>query len=122
MSAEKLLQLQTELSRYLKVMKQATEVILNEGVTVFPIFIAHQVEMELGIPIVNHHESGELWSIHASSLEEFVARNIIANDHIDDFKANYKNPEEYLCVFVISELGALFIYIPQTDKYRFTDN
>lgn len=122
MSAEKLFQLQKELSRYLKVMKQATEIMLNEGVTSYPIFVAHQVEMELGLPIVNHRESGELWSIHASSLEEFVARNIISYDHVQDFKSNYKNPEEYLCVFVISELGALFVYLPQSEKYKFTNN
>lgn len=109
---EKFLKLQEELAIYKKMMREATTVILDQEVTKYPVFVAHQQELEIGIPLAERGKVAGNWSIHVSSLEEFVSKNIVFPDKIEDFKANYKTPTEHACVFVLSELGAQFIYLP----------
>lgn len=109
--AEKFLQLENELSIYKKMMIQASDMIVNENVSNYPIMVAHQQELELGIPIHEREKRLGNWSIHASTLEEFVSKNIIYEMKIEDFKKNHKNTEAYICIFVLSELGAQFIYM-----------
>ncbi len=111
--AESYIVLQKELDVFRKLMTQATKVILDQDVSDYPIMVAHQQELELGMPIFKREENkGAKWSIHASTLEEFVSRQIIFPEKVDDFKKNYKDSESNVCVFVLSELGAEFIFLP----------
>lgn len=109
---EKFLQLEEELKIYKKMMKEASQVIRDQDVSDYPIFVAHQQEVDIGIPLAERGKVAGNWSIHASSLEEFVSKNIVFPEKIEEFKANYKSIEAYICVFVLSELGAQFIYLP----------
>jgi hypothetical protein len=109
---ELFLQLEHELDIYRKMMTQATDVILSQDVTKYPIMVAHQQELEIGIPLTNEDHPNP-WNIHASTLEEFVQRQIIFPDKIDEFKKNYKDTYKFVCVFVLSELGAQFIFLPR---------
>jgi hypothetical protein len=109
---ELFLQLEHELDIYRKMMTQATDVILIQDVTKYPIMVAHQQELEIGIPLTKEDHTGP-WNIHASTLEEFVQRQIIFPDKIEEFKKNYKDIDKFVCVFVLSELGAQFIFLPR---------
>ncbi len=109
---ELFIQLENELKRYQKVMTEAADIILEQDVTRYPIFVAHQQEVEIGIPITKL-EGGEKWAIHASSLEEFVSKQIIFPEKIEEFKRNYKEAKDSICIFVLSELGAQFVFIPR---------
>ena len=111
--AESYLTLQEELDIYRKLMTQAAKVILDQDVSSYPILVAHQQELELGMPIFKREDNeGAKWSIHASTLEEFVSRQIVFPEKVDEFKSNYKDASENVCVFVLRELGAEFIFIP----------
>lgn len=111
--AESYIVLQTELDIFRKLMTQASKVILDQDVSEYPIMVAHQQELELGIPIFKREENkGSKWSIHASTLEEFISRQIIFPEKIEEFKSNYKDVSSNVCVFVLSELGAEFIFLP----------
>lgn len=111
--AESYIVLEKELDIYRKVMTQAAQVILDSDVSKYPIMVAHQQELELGMSIFDRMKNeGSKWSIHASTLEEFVSRQIVFSDKIEDFKGNYKTLESSICVFVLSELGAEFIFLP----------
>lgn len=110
--AELFIQLENELKRYQKVMSEAADIIMDQEVTKYPIFVAHQQELEIGIPITKL-EDGEKWAIHASSLEEFVSKQIIFPEKIEEFKSNYKEAKDSLCIFVLSELGAQFVFLPR---------
>ncbi|MFT4533526.1 MAG: phage pi2 protein 07 [Saprospiraceae bacterium] len=111
--AESYIVLEHELDTYRKIMTQAANVILDQDVSKYPIMVAHQQELELGMPIFNREENkGSKWSIHASSLEEFVSKQIVYPDKVEEFKSNYKSIDSSVCVFVLSELGAEFIFLP----------
>lgn len=101
----------------MKAMIQACETIIDKEVSAYPIMIAHQQELELGIPIVTveTYPQGK-WNIHASSLEEFVAKQIINTDKVQNFRATYKDVKGFVCVFSLSELGAQFVFLPRADS------
>jgi len=107
-------QLEKELKPYMKAMALACDTILDKDVSKYPIMIAHQQELELGIPIVTveTYPTGT-WNIHASSLEEFVAKQIISTDKVQNFRATYKDVKSFVCVFSLSELGAKFVFLPR---------
>lgn len=111
--AAQFLKLESELKSYINILGQAADVIMDEQVSRYPVFIAHQQELEMGIPLIQGNGRNMPWSIHASTLEEFVTKGIVFEDKLQDFKDNYKNPDEFICLFVLSELGAQFIYLPR---------
>ena len=111
--AESFLKLEKELDVYRKLMSQAADVIREKDVSDYPVFVAHQQEMEIGMLIHDGNTSGGKWNIHASTLEEFVSRQIVFGEKIEEFKKNYKDPDQYVCVFILSELGAQFAFLPR---------
>ncbi|WP_235298423.1 hypothetical protein [Portibacter marinus] len=111
--AEKLLQLENELKVYRNVLIKAQDIIMTKDVSKYPIFVFHQHAIEVGIPIVEKKKSKGNWNIHASSLEEFHSKSLIPSENIDKFKEAYKDTDTHLCLFVISELGAQFIFLEQ---------
>ncbi len=110
---EMFISLEKEIQGYKKIMAEASDIIRDKDVTDFPIFVMHQQQLELGIPIAEQGKVKGNWSIHASSLEEFVSKQIIEPKNIEKFKRDYKDPKDQICLFVLSELGAQFIYVPR---------
>ncbi len=111
--AESFIVLQKELEVFRRIMTQAANVIVDQNVSEYPILVAHQQELELGMVIYDRAKyKGAKWSVHASTLEEFVSRQLIFPEKIDDFKKNYKSIDTNICIFVLSELGAKFIFLP----------
>lgn len=108
---EKFLILEKELEIYKKMMFDAATIIINENVSDFPIFIAHQQHVEIGLPIAEKGKVKGNWSINATTLEEMVYKQIIKQENIEEFKKVYKPIETHLCVFILSELGAQFAFI-----------
>lgn len=86
--------------------------IMVEGLSNHPIFIAHQHELALGEPILDRYDLNTEWSIHASTLEEFVEKGVIKEILKERFLSTYKNPNEYMCIFVVVPEGANFVYYP----------
>ena len=88
--------------------------IMVEGLSRYPIFIAHQHDLKLGEVILDRHDLNTEWSIHASTLEEFLERGVIKEVLKERFIQAYKNPNDFMCVFVVVPEGANFIYYPYT--------
>ena len=109
---DRFLELEKELSPYKKILAQASDVILDEGVSKYPIFVIHQQEMDMGVLLIQAGTKFR-WSVNASTLEEFVTKEIIFHEKAQEFIATYKDPEIYLCLFVLSELGAKFVFLPR---------
>lgn len=104
--------LQIDLDFYSDSLKEVAVEIEVEGLSSFPIFVAHQHEMTIGELIINREELGTQWTIHASTLEEFVEKGLIKKDKKALFESNYKDPSEFICVFVVVPEGANFVFYP----------
>lgn len=105
--------LEQELQPYKAILSKAADAVIDQGVSNYPIFVVHQQEVSMGIPLVDKDKSKGNWSVNVSSLEEFVTKQLIDNTKVDNFRKTYKAPSEFLCLFVLSELGATFIFIPR---------
>jgi hypothetical protein len=68
--------------------------------------------VDIGIALLSHEaKDGPEWSVHASTLEELATKKVIEMNKVDNFREVYKDPREYLCLFVLSDLGANFMFI-----------
>ena len=92
--------------------KEIAVEIMVEGLSKYPIFIAHQHEVALGELIFDRHELNLDWTIQASTMEEFIERGVINKDLKQRFIDTYKNPNKFMCVFVIVPEGANFVFFP----------
>jgi hypothetical protein len=113
---DKYLQLEEDLRRYRKALNEALEIMLDQDISNYPIFLIHQQELAMGVPVIEAGEQTGLWSVNASSLEEFALKELIESNKIDNFKEIYINHPDCFCLFVLSELGAQFIFYPRSDQ------
>ena len=107
-----LVSLEKDLTFYAESVKEVAVEIMVEGISTYPIFIAHQHEVSIGEIILNRKELNTDWTIQASTLEEFIQKGIIHPDKKEQFLKTYKKPENYMCVFVVVPEGANFVYYP----------
>ena len=112
MNTSKYIQLEKELTPYKKVMGIASDSIIDQEITKYPIFVIHQHTVEIGVSLTQETVNNK-WNIQATSLEELVSKQIIEQNKIDSFRTIYKSPDKFFCLFVLSELGAKFIFIPR---------
>ena len=107
-----LLELQQTLQPYLPILTKANQMVLDQDVSNYPIFIYYQADdMELGLPVIQEPEKN--WTIHISTLEELVARSILERAKVDDFRKLYKSKAGHLCLLVWRDTGAQFVFLPQ---------
>jgi hypothetical protein len=92
--------------------KEASYQIRKRGFSDFPIFILSKTEIALGQLLFKKDEVGTEWNYFVTYLDEFIQTKLIEKDRVDDFKTNYKDPEEFCCLFVIEGELAKFIFIP----------
>ncbi|QJD95778.1 hypothetical protein HH214_07785 [Mucilaginibacter robiniae] len=104
--------LEVDLRLYSESLREVSVEVMVEGLSGYPIFIAHQHEVSLGELVLDKNELNTEWSIHASTLEEFIERGIIKKELKQRFIESYKNPHDYMCLFVIVPEGANFVYFP----------
>lgn len=104
--------LEADLKLYSESIKEVAIEIMLEGISAQPIFVAHQHELKLGEAILDKNELNTNWSIHASTLEEFIEKGLVQPDKKEKFLKEYKDPYQFMCVFVIVPEGANFIFFP----------
>ena len=111
--AEKLLVIENEMKGYNKLLSAAADKVLTTKASAYPIFVVAKQPISLGIQLLDRKITNTNWSINVSSLEEFVSKQLVFDHKAEEFKKTYKDPSEFLCLFVLSDLGAQFMFIPR---------
>jgi hypothetical protein len=111
---KKLRQIQEQIRPWGPTMDLVADQVLDQDISRYPIFVVHPATVELGIPIVEKSETAR-WAIHISTLEEFATRQLIKPEHLDAFRSVYKDPTTYHCLFILSDLGAQFVFMPRVE-------
>jgi hypothetical protein len=109
----RIVQLEAELKPYIELMGKAADAIITQDVSTYPIFVIHQHTVDIGLQLIEKSDEGSNWSVNATTLEELATKKIVEMSKVEDFKKVYKDPQEQLCLFVLSDLGANFIFIPR---------
>ncbi|OCX51409.1 hypothetical protein BEL04_15385 [Mucilaginibacter sp. PPCGB 2223] len=104
--------LEADLKIYSESIREVAIEIMVEGISLYPIFIAHQHEVKLGEVILDRIELNTNWTINASTLEEFVEAGVIKKQLQERFIKTYKKPEDFMCIFAVVPEGANFIFFP----------
>ncbi|MBC7744179.1 MAG: hypothetical protein H7096_03670 [Flavobacterium sp.] len=104
--------LEADIKIYSESLKEVAIEIMAEGISLYPIFVAHQHEVKLGEIILDKDDLSTNWTIQASTIEEFVERGIIHPEKKEKFVKQFKNPSEFMCLFVVVPEGANFIFFP----------
>ena len=98
-------------------LKEAAYQIKKRGFSEFPIFVCSQRPIEIGQMLIGVGElNGNKWNYHASMMEEFVQRKLIAEENMELFVQNFKDIEEYACLFVVDGQFTNFVFIPYPDE------
>lgn len=111
----KLQQIKTDLQPYIELMGRLADQVMVQDVSNYPIFVIHPDTIELGLPVVEKGDNNR-WAIHVSTLEEFSTKQLIQEEKVAEFRKVYKDPEHHLCLFVLSDLGAQFIFLPREEQ------
>jgi len=92
---------------------QASDSILQQEISKYPIFVASKKGIQIGIPLLNPEALNGEWFLYVSTLEEFATKNLIHNDRVDNFRSIYKSTTEFFCIFLIEDIGATFVFLPR---------
>ena len=105
--------LKVALNPYFPVMAKASDAVLDQEVSEYPIFVLTNEIAHIGIPLIDEITSLNSWSMNMSSLEEFSTKQVIQAGKVDDFMGIFKDPKSYFCLFVVEQGGANFVFIPR---------
>ncbi len=108
--------LEKDIQYYKSAIKEVADEVLENKLSEYPVFIAHELPISLGEMILDKDDFSRSWSISASTLEELTENQVIQEDKQEEFKKVYKNPQEHICIFLISEKGGNFIFYPYKDE------
>lgn len=78
----------------------------------YPIFPIAKSDQPIGQLLIEKEPLELEWNYFVTYLEEFVQRGLVDKDKLELFTENYKDPDEYCCLFVIDQDFHRFIYIP----------
>ena len=92
--------------------KEASYQIRKRGFSDHPVFVASRRDVPVGQLLIGASELANQWHYKASFLDEFTQRELIGTESVELRKENYKNPDEYACLFVVHGDFAGFVYIP----------
>ncbi len=104
--------LQLDFNLFKDSLKEVSDDMISEEFTQYPIFVAHQSEVKIGEIILDREELQSNFTFQASTFEEFVERKIIETQNKQRFIKAYKNPAEFCCIFLVTEYGAQYVFVP----------
>ena len=90
--------------------KEASYQIRKRGFSEYPIFPICKEDQQIGQLIIDRLAVKSEWNYYASFLDEFKQRELIESE--EDFKAAYKDPDEFCCLFVVDLEFTNFVFIP----------
>lgn len=93
-------------------LKEAAYQIKKRGFSDYPIFAISKMEIPVGQLLLAKEQMATFWDYRASYLDEFIQRELIDAEKAEEFKKNYKDPDEFCCLFVVDMDFTKFVFIP----------
>jgi DUF438 domain-containing protein len=100
---------------YSESIKEVALEVLKAKVSDHPIFVFYKDFVNLGRMIIHKDDMALEWHVNASTIEEFVARKIFQGEKLQQFIKTFKNPKVFMCLFVVHEQGAHFVFHPYAE-------
>lgn len=93
-------------------LKEASYQIRKRGFSDYPIFIVTNNELELGALLIDRTELENNYTYRATYMKEFIDRKLIGEESVGLFSENYKNADEFCCLFALIGEFSGFVFVP----------
>lgn len=93
-------------------LKEAAYHIRQRDISNFPIFPICKHKQPIGSLLIGKEEVDLLWNYYASFSKEFFDRKIFDQEGLELFEKNYKNSDEFCCLFVVDQEFTKFLFVP----------
>ncbi len=93
-------------------LKEASYQVRSRGFSKYPVFVATADEVPVGSTLFYKNDFSTRYEYKASMIEEFLQRELVGAESEELFKENYKDPEEYCCLFVMDGKFVSFVFVP----------
>jgi len=93
-------------------LKEASYQIRKRGFSDYPIFIVTNNELELGALLIDRTELENNYTYRATYMQEFIDRKLIGEESVGLFSENYKNADEFCCLFALIGEFSGFVFVP----------
>ena len=93
-------------------LKVASLTIRQKGNYAYPVFPTSEATITLGPLLIEQGELGNHLHYYATYLDILLQYKLIAEDKIDAFISEYKDPNAFCCLLVIVPDFTNFVYIP----------
>ena len=94
------------------ILKEASYQVRSRKFSQYPIFPISKEEQPIGQLLLGKEEKKLDWNYYITYVDEFIQRKLIAENLLEEFEKNYKNPDEFCCLFVMDKEFTSFVYIP----------
>jgi hypothetical protein len=108
--------LEEEIAAFTSELHEVGLEMLKEGYTKYPIFIAHDGNVELGETLFDAGDYNVPYFINVSMLEDFIEAGIIPEDKTELFHIAYGDPKQFMCVFFVTGDNARFVFYPYAKR------
>lgn len=95
-------------------LKEASYQVRARKFSGFPIFPLSKDDIQWATYLYGRELNGLDWNYYISFLEEFVQRGLVEKE--DEFKAVYKDPDEFCCLFVVDKEFVNFVFMPYPEE------
>ncbi len=97
-------------------LKEAAYELKARGISNYPIFPIAKEPIKIGLTLLKNTEMYLTWNYNISYLDEFIERGLIDSEKLSYFTVNYKDIEEFCCLFVVDKDFINFVYIPYPEE------
>lgn len=102
-----------DINHYYDLLQEAFIGVINEGVSNYPVFIFHQQEVNVGLPIADRNEVVGNWSVNISTLEEFYIKGLVTIEQVEEIKSKITGKPPQYCCLVLAEGQGSIIFLPR---------
>jgi hypothetical protein len=102
----------TDFVKVSDILKEAAYQLKARKISDYPIFPISREASGIGKLLIDAKEKDLKWNFYFSFFEDFLNNGIIEEDKSKYFLANYRDPGEFCCLFVIDKDFTNYIYIP----------
>ncbi len=93
-------------------LKEAAYQVKKRGFSEYPIFPIAKSDIPIGQLLIPKEEMALQWNYYITYIDEFVQRELISEEGMEHFLNNYKDMEEFCCLFVVDKDFTNFVYVP----------
>ena len=93
-------------------LREASYQIRKRGFSDYPIFPICKQPIDIGQLLIGREELATEWYYNVTYLDEFIQRDLVKKDKVENFTSVFKDPDEFCCLFVIDGAFTKFVFIP----------